>query len=138
MPAAALRHPPCPRCSSEVEVQRPWRGYRSLRVVWFGGLAVIVTFAPILASDLVVMMPLSVLYLFAGGPVLGFAAQTPTCSECGLARPKPGLGERPLRPARLVRNGFSRLRVRPEPPAPSSTEESGVRPLPKRPEKDSS
>jgi hypothetical protein len=92
--------PPCPRCYSELPVVRPWAGFRLLRVVWLAGLCVVVTLAPILASDLVVMIPLSVMFLFGGGPILAFAKQQPTCAACGLERPHPGWHETPCRPVR--------------------------------------
>jgi hypothetical protein len=63
-------------------------------------MALIVAFSPIIASDIFVMLPLAVVYLFAGGPVLALGKQEPTCRDCGLAVPARGL--RFLRPCRLV------------------------------------
>ncbi|MFT3925716.1 MAG: hypothetical protein QM778_24455 [Myxococcales bacterium] len=127
---AASTPPPCPRCYCQEEVLWPWAGFRVARVVWCLGLCVIVVLAPILASDILVMTPLTVLFLFAGGPLFGFAKQEPTCRVCGLARPSPGWHETPCRPLRGLAS--SRLKVQrsgqPEPPV----EESGVRELPKR------
>ena len=71
-----------------------------LRVLWLGGLCVVVALAPILASDLVVMIPLSVMFLLGGGPISFFAKQLPTCAACGLERPHPGWHETPCRPVR--------------------------------------
>jgi hypothetical protein len=97
------------------------------------GAVVLAVFSPILASDLVVMMPLSMAYLFAGGPVIAFAKQQPTCRSCGLARPSPGWHETPCRPVRDVDGPITgRLKVLPTrvlPPA-EREEGSGVRPLP--------
>jgi hypothetical protein len=101
--------------------------------VWKVGVAVLAVFSPIIASDLVVMMPLSMAFLFAGGPVIAFAQQQPTCRSCGLARPSPGWHETPCRPVReLVGTPGSGLRVSPSRPAPQSErdEDSGVRALP--------
>lgn len=94
--------PPCPRCYSELPVVRPWAGFRVLRVVWLLVLCAVVLLAPILASDLLVMTPLSVLFLFGGGPILGFAQLRPSCAACGLERPHPGWHETPCRPVRLT------------------------------------
>lgn len=122
--------PPCPRCYSDLPVVRPWPGFRVIRVLWWVVLCFVVGLAPILASDIVVMTPLSVLFLFGGGPILAFAQQRPTCAACGLERPHPGWHETPCRPVRglTAANG---LRVSPS--ERSSDEPSGVftRPGPK-------
>lgn len=126
-------HPPCPRCYSEEEVVRPWAGFGAVYSAWKVGALVLAVFSPILASDLVVMMPLSMAFLFAGGPVIAFARQQPTCRSCGLARPTPGWHETPCRPVRgLEGPATSRLKVSPTSARPASerTEDSGVRPLP--------
>jgi hypothetical protein len=94
--------PPCPRCYSELPVVRPWAGFRVLRVVWLVGVCLVVLLAPILASDLLVMTPLSVVFLFGGGPILGFAKLRPSCAACGLERPHPGWHETPCRPVRIA------------------------------------
>jgi hypothetical protein len=100
----ALRHEPCPRCFSDLPAVTPWSGFRYARPIWFAGVAVLVVLAPILASDIVVMIPLSVVYLFAGGPVLGLAQEPRTCRACGLALP---LGATCLPACRPVPNSFS-------------------------------
>jgi hypothetical protein len=126
-------HPPCPRCYSEEEVVRPWAGFGAVYSVWKVGVAVLAVFSPIIASDLVVMMPLSMAFLFAGGPVIAFAQQQPTCRSCGLARPSPGWHETPCRPVRELGGApGSCLRVSPSRPPPQSErdEDSGVRALP--------
>jgi hypothetical protein len=144
--------PPCPRCYCQDEVLWPWAGFRVARALWVAGLCVVVVLAPILASDLLVMTPLTVMFLFAGGPLFSLAKTPPTCRACGLARPTPGWHETPCRPVRSVPS--SRLRVRPtpalqpaslqatlpdadapeqvEPPPPERVddEQSGVRSLP--------
>ena len=94
--------PPCPRCYSELPVVRPWAGFRVLRVLWLVGVCIVVLLAPILASDLLVMTPLSVVFLFGGGPILGFAKLRPSCAACGLERPHPGWHETPCRPVRVA------------------------------------
>ena len=73
-----------------------------LRVLWLVGVCIVVLLAPILASDLLVMTPLSVVFLFGGGPILGFAKLRPSCAACGLERPHPGWHETPCRPVRAA------------------------------------
>ena len=131
--------PPCPRCYCQEEVVWPWAGFRIARALWILGLCVIIMLAPILASDILVMTPLTVLFLFAGGPLFGFAKEQPTCRVCGLARPSPGWHETPCRPLRVVPT--SCLKVQPAVPAGPAApgigaheigvDESGVRPLPR-------
>ncbi len=133
--------PPCPRCYCQEEVVWPWVGFRIARVLWVLGLCVIVVLAPILASDILVMTPLTVLFLFAGGPLFRLAKEQPTCRVCGLVRPSPGWHETPCRPLRAVQTSRLKIQASPVPPAPGSAgetepaeaavEESGVRPLPR-------
>jgi hypothetical protein len=107
-------HPPCPRCYAEEELVRPFAGSRLVCRLWKVGMVALVVCGPILASDIVVMMPLSMAYLFAGGPILALGAECPTCRVCGLARPSPGWHETPCRPVRDVSAPLgSRLRLRP-------------------------
>lgn len=122
--------PPCPRCHSLEPVTRPWAGFRLVRVLWIAGLCVMLALAPVLASDLFVMTPLSVLYLFAGGPVMGLARLRPACSNCGLERPRPGFNEAPCRPVRSLPSP-PRAR-RPKRREKRGEESSGVRTLPRK------
>ncbi|MET0283076.1 MAG: hypothetical protein ABW352_01345 [Polyangiales bacterium] len=124
-----MGHPACPRCYCEDEVLRPWAGFRIAKLVWCAVSGLILLLSPILFSDLVVMIPMSMAFLFAGGPVFAHAAQQPTCPSCGLARPHPGWHETPCRPVRAVAS--SPLRVHAT-PARADDEISGLRPLPKR------
>ena len=101
---------------------RPWRGFRAVRRLWLVGAALIVLFSPILFSDLLVMIPLSTVFLFAGGPVLALAAERPTCVRCGLERPHPGWHETPCRPVRAV-DGAPRSRLRERPRARQEDDE---------------
>ena len=132
VPEGERANPPCPRCYCQEKDVWPWVGFRIARVVWWCGLAVIVLLAPILASDILVMTPLTVMFLFAGGPLLWLAKEQPTCRVCGLARPSPGWHETPCRPLRAVTKTALRARV-PSVPPTEPPEESGVRPLPRRP-----
>jgi hypothetical protein len=119
-------HPPCPRCYTQDPVSRPWRGFRVARALWLAGLGGIVLLIPFYAFDIVLLMPMTMAYLLACGPVFGLAAQEPTCSRCGLARPKPGWHETPCRPVRGL-EAPSALRMDPQ---PEREETSGVRELP--------
>jgi hypothetical protein len=122
-------HPACPRCYCEEDVVRPWRGFRAVRGIWLCGAAFILLFSPILFSDLLLMIPLSTIFLLAGGPALACAAQAPTCVRCGLERPHPGWHETPCRPVRLV-DGTPRSALRESPSAPKESEEvSGLHDL---------
>lgn len=130
--------PPCPRCYCQEEVVWPWAGFRIARALWMLGLCVIVILAPILASDILVMTPLTVLFLFAGGPLFGFAKEQPTCRVCGLARPSPGWHETPCRPMRAVPSSHLKVHATPAPVREPEAalgepvvEESGVRPMPR-------
>jgi hypothetical protein len=126
-------HPPCPRCYGEEEVLRPWRGYRIACSLWIVGLVVLGALSAILASDILVMLPLTVAYLFGAGPVFAMAKEQPTCRSCGLARPSPGWHETPCRPVRGLPDASTstRLKLRPSAAARAeSDEDSGVRPLP--------
>lgn len=122
--------PPCPRCHSQEPVTRPWAGFRLVRVLWIGGLCVILALAPVLASDLFVMTPLSVLYLFAGGPVMGLARLRPACINCGLERPRPGWHEVPCRPVGSLPRAHVERRVAAR--ETRAVESSGVHTLPRR------
>ena len=127
-------HPPCPRCYCEEEVVRPWRGYRAARWLWIAGLVLLGALSAILASDIIVMLPLTIAYLFGCGPAFAMAKELPTCRVCGLARPSPGWHETPCRPVRVVAAPESRWSRRASSSGVRRTaeEDSGVRALPRR------
>jgi hypothetical protein len=120
--------PPCPRCFSLEPVTRPWAGFRLVRVLWIMGLCLMLAFAPVLASDIFVMIPLSTIYLFAGGSIMGLARLRPACVSCGLERPNPGWRETPCRPVRAPSGTCRHARFDPRQPRPEET--SGVHELP--------
>ncbi len=128
-----MGHPACPRCYCEDEVVRPWPGFRVAKVVWCAVSLLILVLSPILFSDLVVMIPMSMAFLFAAGPVFAYAAQQPTCASCGLARPHPGWHETPCRPVRALPSSSLRVTAQRERERDDDDEVSGMRPLPDAP-----
>ena len=75
----------CERCEDEVETAhddpqlRRWvKGY------FYLGLPFI-PLSPIIGSDYVVMLPLTMLYLLGFGPALGIIREPPKCDDCGAA-----------------------------------------------------
>ncbi|MFO7566271.1 MAG: hypothetical protein R6X02_26750 [Enhygromyxa sp.] len=77
----------CPRCEREVEAEydepklRKWaKGYFLL------GLPFIPA-APIIGSDYLVMLPLTMIYVLGFGPAYGIIKEPPKCLECGSVVP---------------------------------------------------
>lgn len=77
----------CARCEREVDAEyddpklRRWvKGY-----FWLG--APFIPFAPIIGSDYVVMLPLTMLYLIGFGTALRVLQEPPKCCECGAVCP---------------------------------------------------
>ena len=73
----------CGRCAHDVAPVRPWAGFVWIRRGWYGCLVLLVALAPIIMSEITVLLPLAVMFAMAAGPVHGLAAQRATCSECG-------------------------------------------------------
>jgi hypothetical protein len=74
----------CRRCDDLVEPIRPWRGWRPAWLLWRVGLACILLFFPFLAWDYVCLLPSTMCYLLAGGPLRSFARTRPVCRVCSL------------------------------------------------------
>jgi len=77
----------CPRCEREVEAEyddpqlRKWvKGY-----FWLG--VPFIPLTPIIGSDYVVMLPLTMLYILGFGPAYGIVKEPPKCLECGCVVP---------------------------------------------------
>lgn len=60
-----------------------WGGFVWAKRAWYGGIVLIVLLAPIIMSEITVLMPLALAFGLAAGPVHALAAQRATCSECG-------------------------------------------------------
>jgi len=73
----------CARCAHDVTPVAVWPGFLWARRDWYGGLVLLAVLAPVIMSEITVLMPLAILFGLAAGPVHALAAQRATCSECG-------------------------------------------------------
>lgn len=73
----------CNRCARDVEVVRPWPGYIWLKRAWFAGLLLVVALAPIIMSEITLLLPLAMVFGMAAGPLFALSGQKITCRECG-------------------------------------------------------
>lgn len=73
----------CARCAHEVTPVRTWPGFVWVKRGWWAGVLGIAALAPIIMSEITLLLPLAVAFGMAAGPVHSLAAQRPTCSECG-------------------------------------------------------
>ena len=73
----------CSRCAATVEPEYAQPRLRKLSRYYFLLPIPFVPLLPIIASDFIVMIPLTMLYMMGVGPALGLAMQKPTCPECG-------------------------------------------------------
>jgi hypothetical protein len=73
----------CTRCTHHVTAVRAWPGFVWVKRGWYGGLLLIAAVAPILMSEITLLLPLACTFALAGGPVHHLAAQRATCSDCG-------------------------------------------------------
>ena len=73
----------CTRCAHDVTAVRAWPGFVWVKRGWYGGLVLIGLLAPILMSEITLLLPLACTFALAAGPVHALAAQPPTCRECG-------------------------------------------------------
>lgn len=74
----------CPRCKRRVLLRKPWRGYRYLRLAWFGVLLGFLPLLPAMAFDACVLLPAFMIFLTAIGPLNALARKRPACVHCGL------------------------------------------------------
>jgi hypothetical protein len=86
----------CPRCRADVEATWPWSGWGTLKRAHLAGICLLLLLSPFFYADFIVMLPSSMLFAFAIGPVMSLARIKPTCLQCGAA-----VG--PLRPLHVVR-----------------------------------
>lgn len=73
----------CRRCDEEVDGQHEQPKLRRLARFYFLVPIPFVPLLPIIASDFMVMIPLTMLYLMGAGAALRFVTQKPTCPVCG-------------------------------------------------------
>jgi hypothetical protein len=73
----------CARCGHDVAPVRAWPGFVWAKRGWYGGIVGLLAVAPIVMSEITVLLPLAVTFGLAAGPVHALAAQRATCSECG-------------------------------------------------------
>ena len=89
MPVGSVKTPDhnhvwCPRCGTVRRLQRPWAGWKTARAAWFVLMGTILTLAPVLAADYIVMTPMALVITLAIGPLNHLASQRPICRHCGL------------------------------------------------------
>jgi hypothetical protein len=73
----------CARCAHLVAPVRAWRGFVWAKRGWYLGVIAICALAPIIMSEITLLLPLALSFGIAAGPVHRLGAQRPTCSECG-------------------------------------------------------
>ena len=73
----------CRRCNDEVEGQHEQPKLRRLAWGYFLMPVPFIPLLPIIASDFIVMIPLTMLYLLGAGAALRFITEKPTCPACG-------------------------------------------------------
>jgi hypothetical protein len=74
----------CRRCDAQVEVIRPWRGWKAALIVWYGVMCVVVVLSPMMAADYCVMIPTMMAIILAGSPLHRLAKEKPVCRTCSL------------------------------------------------------
>jgi len=73
----------CSRCAHDVESVRVWPGFVWAKRAWYAGIVALIGFAPIIMSEITILLPLALTFGLAAGPVHALAAQRATCRECG-------------------------------------------------------
>lgn len=73
----------CGRCAHQVAPVRAWPGFVWVKRGWYAGVLGVLAFAPIIMSEITLLLPLALTFGLAAGPVHSLAAQKTTCSECG-------------------------------------------------------
>jgi hypothetical protein len=80
---AAVMNAYCTRCAQQVEPLRAWPGFVWVKRAWYAGVLGVLCFAPIIMSEITLLLPLAVTFGLAAGPVHALAAQKATCRDCG-------------------------------------------------------
>jgi hypothetical protein len=73
----------CGRCAHEVAPVRAWPGFVWVKRGWYFGVIALCALAPIIMSEITLLLPLALTFGLAAGPIHQLAAQKSTCSECG-------------------------------------------------------
>lgn len=73
----------CQRCRARRPVTAPWPHWGLVRRTYFAIPALALPILPIMLSDVFVMTPMVVAYLFAVGPVLATRRLAIKCCTCG-------------------------------------------------------
>jgi len=73
----------CSRCAHQVLPVRSWSGFVWVKRAWYVGVLGVIVFAPIIMSEITLLLPLALTFGLAAGPIHSLAAQKPTCSDCG-------------------------------------------------------
>jgi hypothetical protein len=77
----------CPRCEHEVEAEYDEPQLRKWVKLYFWLGVPFIPAAPIIGSDYVVMLPLTMIYILGFGPAYGIVKEPPKCCECGCVVP---------------------------------------------------
>ena len=73
----------CTRCHQQREVTMPWPHWSRVRRLYFGVPLLALPVLPIMLSDVFLMTPMVVAYLFGVGPLLGTRQLLTKCRDCG-------------------------------------------------------
>jgi hypothetical protein len=98
----------CRRCDDAVEFIAPWRGWKTARLAWWGGVLALAILSPILGADYFCMIPSSFAFIFAGGTIQRLATEKPICRVCSLPLDPgrdAGTGVRPRAGAEALTHG---------------------------------
>jgi len=73
----------CTRCHAHTTFEHPWAGWRWVRRGWFVGMGLIVLGSPVIGADAFVLIPMSLVFATALGPLADLVARKATCLTCG-------------------------------------------------------
>lgn len=82
-PFATRERAYCTRCQTHTMIERPWRGWPWVRRGWFVGLGLIVLGSPVIGADGFVLIPMSLVFATALGPLNDLVHRRSTCLSCG-------------------------------------------------------
>lgn len=73
----------CSRCCCQVEPVRSWAGFRWVKRGWYAVLVLLAVLAPIIMSEITLLLPMAMVFGMAAGPIHMLASQPSTCRTCG-------------------------------------------------------